>query len=308
MGTDTAMAVRLTRLASIIVMMLSLLGTLKAQGYCVTIHFPAESTGRVVCSFYSNDSLPQRRYATIRHGEAVFRGTAAKPHLVEVAHRDLPTPISFFIENSNIDIEANLDNPAASRITGSRANSQYRYALEDWSGDVLQFVRSHPSDPFTPHFLLTRISDLDGATLQSALSLLQGEARSTYHYRQLLTKASSIMASTEGARMPDFEYMGPDHKPVHFDSVRTDSIPSILLVTATYSPEGRKIAQQIRAQYPQLGLHVINIDHHPLSWDAPYLEILAVDRIPYMILLAPEGIIHTRDARLWELPRLLPTL
>ena len=291
-----------------LIAMIVLLSPLSAQEYSVTIHLPNGIEGRINCNFYTNDSVPQRRYSATRDGEAVFRGTAAKPHLLEITHQSLPAPIICFVENSNIDIEANFKNPAASRITGSRINSEYRYALEDYSGDVLHFIKNHPSAIYTPYFLYSHLSDLDGATLQSALSLLQGEARTTYHYRQLLTKASSIMASTEGARMPDFEYMGPDHKPVHFDSVRTDSIPSILLVTATYSPEGRKIAQQIRAQYPQLGLHVINIDHHPHSWDAPYLEILAVDRIPYMILLAPEGIIHTRDARLWELPRLLPTL
>lgn len=303
------MAIRLSRfVGAFLMLMLCLSATLSAQEYCVTIHFPEGTSGRVDCRFFSNDTLPQRRFSTLRDGEAIFKGTASQPHLVEVSHPDLPSPVVFFLENANINVDINIHAPSASRITGSRINSEYRYALEDWNGDVLQFVAAHSSSIFSPYLLYAHLSELDAPSIQKALSLIKGPAAKTYHYRQLVKRLSTILATTEGERMPDFEYVDDNKKPIHFDSVRVDTLPSIILFTATYSQRGTQAAQQIRRDYPQLRLHVINIDKHPRFWDAPYLELLAVDRIPYMILLAPQGIIHTRDARLWELPRLLSTL
>lgn len=292
-------------LGILLIAMLCSWESLCAQEYSVAVHMPANLSGRITCHFYANDTVARRRNLTINQGEVNFGGKAPAPHLVEISHPNLPSPIGFFVENSNIDIEVNLDNPTASKITGSRINSQYRYALEQCDGDLGQLVKNNPADIFTPYAIYLRLNELDANSLQALLAQLTGEATKTYHYRQLSNRLATLMATTEGVRLPDFTFVDDTKKEIHFDSVRNDTTATILLFTAPYCKQGTDIAKQIRQQHPEVHLQVIDISRHPKNWDAPYLQFLAVDRIPFMILLDNHGLIHTRDLRRWEVDRRL---
>lgn len=283
-------------------------GSLRAQ-YSVVVHCPSSITGRLDCTFYSNDSVPHTIQYRIIQGECTFEGSAPTPYLVQLSHPSLAEPVPFYIENSNIDITIDPSSPASSRITGSRANSRYRYALEECPTSnaycITQLVAANPAEIFTPFAIYNHLGELTVAQFQQLFQQLQGDALHTYHYHQLAKRLSSMQATTEGMRMPDFVFTTDEGNPMHFDSVRNDTTASIILFTASFSDKGRQIADQLSAEFPQLHTTIINIDSDPHMWDAPYLDYLSVDRIPYMILLDNHGTIHTRDARIWELKRLL---
>ena len=59
------------------------------------------------------------------------------------------------------------------------------------------------------------------------------------------------------------------------------------------------------AESKQVSLIPINIDDNPNGWDANYLKQLAIDHIPFMILVNADGIVTARDIRIWELKQAL---
>ena len=88
--------------------------------------------GRIWLIIYDNDSTPRQLSCRINGGTFAFNGTLGKemPVYAEIQQSKLPQPIPLFLDASQIKVEVDMTHPAASRITGSRATSQYRYALE----------------------------------------------------------------------------------------------------------------------------------------------------------------------------------
>lgn len=299
----------LCRLLGLLLILVATTGTIRAQGYSIVVHCPDHLSGSIQCAFWGTDSVPQLTSSRISKGSALVQGILPAPQLLLISHPKLPHPVPVFVENANIDIVLDPDNPTSSRVTGSRTNSLYRYALEqcpDASDHCLpQLVADNADQVFTPYILLEHAAQIPGPLLQQLTSQISGPAKSTIHFRQLAERLSAIQATTEGMPMPDFQFTTDSLTLATYYALRDTTKASLILFSATFSQRGQAIAAQLATQYPQLQLLVVNIDKDPLLWDAPCLKHLAIDRIPYMILLDSDGLIHTRDARIWELDRLL---
>ena len=62
--------------------------------------------------------------------------------------------------------------------------------------------------------------------------------------------------------------------------------------------------QELKDKYPDIKPIEINIDLEKETWDAPFVKTLAIEHIPYLILLDKNGRIVARDVRIWELERI----
>ena len=231
---------------------------------------------------------------------------------MKITHHRISQPLYLYLENANIVVNLDPTKPNSSPITGSRTNSRYRYALEtnnsttnaNW---ITNLIQENPSEIFSPFILYQYATSIPFNTLEQLYSQLSDLATTTYHYRKLTSQIQQMQATLEGSTLPDFIFNDTIKHSIHFDSIHSNTSPSILIFTASWCTQGNSIAKQIKKSYPQLQTITIPIDAHPKQWDAPYLKTLSVDRIPYMILLDKDKKILTRDARIWELPRLMKT-
>ena len=77
--------------------------------------------------------------------------------------------------------------------------------------------------------------------------------------------------------------------------------PNLLLVGATWCSQCQQVAARVAKQHPEVNLVSLNLDHEPKGWDAPYMQALAIDHIPFLLLLDANGRIVYYDLREWQL-------
>lgn len=282
--------------------------------------------GRIWLIIYDNDSTPRQLSCRINGGTFAFNGTLGKemPVYAEIQQSKLPQPIPLFLDASQIKVEVDMTHPAASRITGSRATSQYRYALEtcqdgDRTTCLATFVRDNPDQFFSPYILYTLSSSLPHEQLQQCYAALTGTATKSYHYRLLGRKIAIMGAAMEGQHLPDIILPQSDGHKVHLDSLRKDSTCLVLSFGATWCKSclaGNRQMEKICANANAtrhnakndtvpVRLIPVMIDKDERKWDNPMLQQLAIDYIPYIIILDPQGNTLKRDVRVWELERIL---
>ncbi len=281
-----------------------------AQGFNVQVAVPVSLRGKMTLLIYDKDSTA-RVINSDGKNPMHFKGIVNGPVYAELRHTNVAQPLCFFIENSNINITFNKDNPNGSPITGSRSNSMLRYQLEqcageDWLQCLTDYVKGNPENVLTPYILdyfLTTSSDCE--TMQSLYQLLSGDAKGTYHYKQLGKRLKNLAAIAEGSTLPSFEYTSSKEKKTKIDSVLSDSSYNIVLISATWCKQGETIVKELKEKFPNINTRVLNIDNEPKGWDAPFMDLLAIDHIPYLILTGPDKKIITKDFRIWELERIL---
>ena len=286
-------------------------GVLCAQGFHVSGICSQPMRGRAQLTIYDGDSTSRLLRSDSKGAEFSFSGTVQHPVLAELRYNTLPQSLFFFLENSEINIALNVQNPASSPVQGSRSNSQYRFALENCqsgqrSDCLKQWIVQNSSSIFAP-FILSELWETDYEEVRSLFEQLQGDACHTYHYHQLRQSLKSLLAVSEGQKMPDI--LLPDTNGIlfHLDSVQSDTTFSLLLIGASWCEQCRRIEAQLQARNNEGRVFpiVVHIDNDKQGWDAPFLQQLSVDRIPYLILLDKEGIILARDLRIWELERFM---
>ena len=282
-----------------------------AQEFHVVGRSPLAIKGRVTMIIYDGDSSFRSLPSATKGAEFSFSGTVRQPVLAELRHAQWPQPLFFYLENSEITITPNLQNPAASPVQGSRTNSLYRIALESCQGDhpkenLLQWVSQNPSSPFAPFILYENcLEDYD--LFNKHFNLLEGEALHTYHAHLLRRRLKALQCVTVGQKMPDVLLPDTLGKTLHLDSLRSDSSFTVIAIGARWCEQCLRTMNQLKKMAPTQGFVPIMlfIDSDKRGWDAPYLQQLAVDRIPYLILLDKEGTIVGRDIRIWELERVI---
>ena len=282
--------------------------------------------GRIWLIIYDNDSTPRQLSCRINGGTFAFNGTLGKemPVYAEIQQSKLPQPIPLFLDASQIKVEVDMTHPAASRITGSRATSQYRYTLETCQGDdrtacLTTFVKDNPDQFFAPYILHTLSPSLSYEELQQCFAALTGGAAKSYHYRLLSRKMALLGAAMEGQRLPDIVLPLANGHQMHLDSLRKDSTYLILSFGATWCKSclaGNRQMEKIvaatnatrhngKSGVAPVRLVPVMIDKDERKWDNPMLQQLAIDYIPYIIILSPQGYTLKRDVRVWELERVL---
>lgn len=277
-----------------------------AQGY--TVRLNGVGTGVCTLTIYDGDSTFRTQSAQGQRGSAVFEGSVEKPVLASVSHASLKRPLYFYLENAEISIRLNSAAPEKSPIQGSRSNSEYRYLLEclvaegDAGGYLRQYVRSHPESIYAPFLLYTQQPNLDDVQLRQLYELLRGDARHAYHYWELARHLSQVPALAEGCAMPDFEFTDR-HRKVRFEQVRSKESRTLLFFGAKWCDRCQQQQQQVAAMLKEqpTTMVVVRVDDDPRGWDAPCLQQLGIDHLPYIILIDSDGTVLARDLRVWEL-------
>lgn len=281
-----------------------------AQGF--EIKGESSLTGPITLTIYSGDSTSYTLTDRSRKGFFYFSGRVERPVLASLSHQAMPQSLYFYLENAEIAIALNASNPEASRINGSRSNSEYRYVLEQLRGAadpgayLRQYVRNNASSVYTPYILYSQRPHLDEVLVRQLMNQLKGDALHTYHYTLLSRWAREVPAVAEGSAMPDFVYVDSQKGRHHFNEMRSTASPTLIFFGAHWCDRCKQQRQKVEQllKGTDIQLLPVAIDDSKAGWDEPYLQQLAIDHIPYMILVDAEGNVTSCDIRLWELEEL----
>lgn len=275
----------------LVLFLLLFCNTVCAQQYTITgkCTFP----GSITLILYDGDSSSHSYVSRIQDGTFRFEGVVKSPVAAELRHKMMTKPLFFYVENSEIAIDVNTQNPPASRINGSRINSRYRYALETST--------CGNNEVYAPLILYQQAPTLSTEELETRYQSLEGDARSTYHYHQLSQMLERRKSLSVGCRMLDFEFVDSLGHAVHFDSVRSkyEGSPLVILFSASWCDRCTEWQRRLREEHVKV--LTIDIERHKNPWSAPYMQQLDISHIPYLIWLDAEGKIVGRDVRPWEI-------
>lgn len=262
-------------------------------------------TNKAKLLIYDSESTPREIGPNSSKQPLRFEGTVSKPTYAELVTETAVMP--FFLENSEINVRFNSQEPEKSPIVGSRTNSLMRYQVEQCMNGIeciTLFVTENPTSLIAPYLIYRYIApDADIETLAKLYIMLDGEATSTWHYRKLHQRLQLATIYDIGRPFPNFDIRGPDKSVVPIYSLLSDTTDNIILFGASWCTQCNDALKLLESF--NTGLNIIYIDINVFGWDAPFMHMLAVDHIPYIILVDRERRILARDARAWEIPRLL---
>jgi len=288
-----------TKRLSLLIFFLASYLSLLAQGFCVEGIFSSPRKGTAQLTLYEGAGSPRVLRSRVRDSKCVFEGTVTRPVVAELRHSSMAQPLLFYVENSAIRIVVNDQQPARSHVSGSRSNSEYRLVAERWN------EQPDYASPYAPMVLLHR--DV-GPALLADFERLKGEACQGLQYQQLRQRVDRIRATQEGSKLPCFVFVDSSHHKVATDTLLCDTTYNVFLFGASYCGQ----CLQAQRQLQQLSVNdslwhtvVCRIDDDPRGWDADWVDRLAIDHIPYIILVAADGTIVERDLRVWELEKKL---
>lgn len=331
---------------SLVQLMLCTPGLLEAQRFTIAGSVPQGVTGMARITLYRTDMPPQVLNQRVKNGTFSLTGDVKHPTIASLTIGN-NAPLYLWVENADIVIAYNPDQPSASRITGSRSNSEYRYALEVCAQDavalsgngfkgaaLLRYASQHLASRYVPFLLWLYYQDDDYAALDSLCNRMTGEAAEAYHYPLLKRKVGAVRNSSEGCLIPDVTIpFGRIDNPgnssaasqanakvkrleKHSNMVPLDSLISatttFLLVSPSWLEQKKHHFDSLCAaiQCCEKTAQVVwaATDKAPQGWDELYMQLLNIQRLPYIILIDSQGRIVARDVRVWEAERLLHAL
>lgn len=325
-----------------LVLLTCLPGLPAAQGFTITGTVPQGVTGIAQLTLYIAGTRPQATRQRIRKGSFIFTGDVKQPTVASLSIGD-KAPLYLWVENAEIAIAYNPAQPSSSRITGSRSNSEYRYALEICSQDavalggnglngvaLLQYVSEHLASRYSPFLLWLYYND-DCDALDSLCCRMTGEATEAYHFPLLKRKVAAMRSSAESCKVPDvtipfgqwdipagsnaaslastkIKRLTKSSNMVPLDSLLS-STTTFLLVSPSWLENEKhqldSLCAAIRRSKAVAQAVWAMSDKAPQGWDELYMQQLNIERLPYIILLDRQGKIVARDVRVWEAERLL---
>ena len=278
---------------------------LQAQTFSIT--GTGAPQGKITLTLFDADSSTHTFACKTKQGEFTFEGNIDAPVLASLQSDDVRQALYFYLEPGSIAVSFNRRNPAASRITGSRSNSEYRYVMElqssanDPANYLLQYIAQNPASIYAPFILYSQIGSTSELMAKQMIDMMEDEATHTYHYHSLLRWARQTNTLAEGDYMPDFSFIDNEGHTLRFANARNAEGNTLLLFGAHWCD---RCQQQLDALAPLLPDTVqvlaINIDNDKRGWDSPCLQQLAIDHIPYMMLVDREGKVIVKDLRGWE--------
>lgn len=293
---------------------------LYGQGFTVTGTAPEGVTGMAELTLYPAGGRPQVMKNRVRKGSFTFQGMVKEP-TVAMLRIGTDAPLYMWLENSVISFSYNKDMPSSSRVNGSRSNSEYRYALEQCTQEAVglgggaylsqalaRYAEKNLASRYVPFLLWLYYQDGDSAELDTLCHHMAGDAVKAYHYPLLQRKIKAMSASREGCVVPSVVIPTERGRQVPLDSLRQNSY-TFLLISPSWLEKERHQADSLRAAIKGSGRKAQVVwavqDKGAEGWDALYMQQLDVQRLPYIILLGPDGKILARDVRVWEAERLL---
>ncbi len=94
-------------------------------------------------------------------------------------------------------------------------------------------------------------------------------------------------------------------KPKHLDSLVVGNKTNVILIGASYCRQCNDAKNGLDSIYPEMNVIAFDVDSLSGGWDAPLLRKMDVDHIPFLLVVGADGRIVARDARLWELGRIV---
>lgn len=296
----------------LIVLLLASLQT-RSQSFNVRATFKPSTRGVVTLSIFESDTMPRVMISKVSKGRVSFNGHVKQPCFAEMC-TGTGKKMGFFLENSAINVLFDEDNPELSAITGSRTNSQYRYALEqgrlqDGRYDISLLaaeVARNRSALFAPTIIYRYVKPLcDREKVAELVSLLDSNATKTYHYRLLLQQSHDSLSSSVDGKMPDIHFVGSNKEVLHTSNLLTDSAYNLLIVGASWCQQCKTAHDIVRRDAADVNTIVVNIDDDTKGWDSEIIRKLRIEHLPYLILIAPDNTVVARDLRAWEVERTL---
>ncbi len=279
-----------------------------AQTFRVVVETGPEDKCRMVLLIYDNDMTARTIKSRIVDNQYVFEGSVQQPCYAEIKTSLTPKPLPFFIENNNITIKYNQQNPEASPITGSRSNSLLRYLLEQCDQYkppvecITQYARQNLMSIITPYLIdQYLVKSVDKGTLIELVQNLAGDAAKSYHGRKLAKNLSTIIPVTDGDLLPAFNYFDNKNNWCKIDTMLSNSTFNFILIGASWCTQCNSLRNKVSQEWPQHKLTTINIDNDKKEWDAPCIQTLKIDHIPYLLIVDKERRIVARDPELWEI-------
>ena len=282
-----------------------------ASAFSLYVSLSAQTKGTMELILFSPDRGTTVLRCKANDGTYAFEGSVAKPTYAELRHSAVDEPLALIVEEAEIKVYFNMSKPSMSPVMGSRANSMFRYRQEQWQGNmdsVLAYVRTHGQGPEIPYLAesyllpLAGHNDEEGFGLQQLHALvdsLRAPAKLTWHYQHLGAALRRMDSLTVGHYLPAFEYVDQRGAKVRYGHFERWTY-RIVLVGATWCSQCDAAQQLLADRMPDKTVLRIDLDRHPDGWDASFLNDLAIDYIPYIILLDDKGRILARDLRAWE--------
>lgn len=312
-GTDKCEKIKRggRHLRSLLLLCLMLLPlSIVAQGaFTLTAKTPKTMGRSVTLTVYDGDSTSHRYVQRVRDGVVTFNAQVAKPCAAQLSFAG-NRQLYLYLEPAEMNLEVNADDLEHSPLSGSRSNSQYRYAMET-AGDtksLAEYLRSNRSTPIAALVLFRQMRNLELREVQRLYSVLDSVEARCYHYVAIGKYLEESVALSEGMPLPDFEFT-EEGQHCRLSDCLISGQPSVVFFGATWCDICRRdLVEAEKLCRDSVTLVTVDIDADKRGWDAPYMRKLDVTHLPYIILLDKEDKIAARDVRIWELKRMLESL
>lgn len=300
---------RLSRSLLLLCLMFAPVG-LWAQGvFTLTATSPKALGKNVTLTVFDGDTTTRRYSHRIKDGVFTFSAPLAGPCVAQLSFTG-NRQLYIYIEPAEMTLELNAEELERSPLSGSRSNSQYRYAMET-SGDpkaLAEYLRANRTSPIAAFVLFRQMRSLELREVEKLYSILDSVEARCYHYHAIATYLSESVALAEGMPLPDFEFTEEGQR-CHISDCLEKGKPSVVVFGASWCDIcSRDIATAEKICRDSVKVVEVYIDADRRGWDVPYLAKLDISHLPYIIVLDGEGRIAGRDVRIWELERTLTAL
>ena len=112
-----------------------------------------------------------------------------------------------------------------------------------------------------------------------------------------------LAALETGNKLPDIavaDLKGANHS---IDSMLVEGRYNVIFVGSSYCRQCTDIKKELAHAFPEMNILEFDVDSIAGGWDAPLMQQLEIDHIPYLMLVDAERRIAARDIRIWEIER-----
>lgn len=264
-------------------------------------------------TLFNGDSTFQEQVRTVKE-EFSFEGSVKGPTLASLSAADegtgFPGVLYFFVEPGTVLVRLNVDAPESSPITGSRANSEYRYLLEGCNEEetkacLKRFVKEEPGSVFSPFIIDQYLKECPFEEFAAMVEQLEGKALHTYHFHLLEKRLMQLAQLLPGHLLPDFECRAENGGLSSFHWILEGGEYSLFVFGAQWCSACNLVYVEAKESFPRLNVHYFELNEEKGGWDSGPFRTLMVDRIPFLVLCDKRGRLVARDFSLWEVDGIL---
>lgn len=265
-------------------------------------------------------------------GKFTFSGSLNSPYLYGIYINDSLGKISFFLENSTIDIKADVNHLREATIVGSKEDSVFRaYPLSApfdsvIGRDIMKLHSSYAFSAFIAYYQFQR-QKFSVETMDSIMNGFSAVVKQSTYYKHLTQIYEGVKRARVGKIAPEFSLPDLEGKVVK----RSDFEGNYLLINfgasfqRYYNPQLVQAAHTFQDQ--PFSMVNISLDTNKLEWSkviqedsltwtnlsalngwGPVTDLYGVKYIPQNFLISPEGQILYKNIEYDDLDSVLSKL